>query len=364
MKTKMYVLWKPGFLVALIFAATLFSCTKKSKPEDVAVVGDMGKDSYYEGKMLYLENVEVQNFVDSCVVKNGKFAFSVKADSNFVPFLASIVSRTSDPVSPRLVIGLKNPLLDHAVEGSFYVDRGTTSLVKNKSAKLVGREKIQLTFEKLNKQAEAAYMHSEFKTGGSLTEKDFAFNKSLVKKYSYSIELLKILNWSKQGLPDQEISELLNLFDRQIRSTTEYKNLLAFVSYGKTSGTTFPTDVSLKRPDSSMASNVVNRNRKYKLIVFWASWCGPCRQEIPQIKSLYSKHKGALQITSISTDRSEPAWRNALNKEQMPWDQLLVNDTDSFVKLDKKYNLQAIPVWVLFDQNNKLIHKQIGMSVG
>jgi hypothetical protein len=47
----------------------------------------------------------------------------------------------------------------------------------------------------------------------------------------------------------------------------------------------------------------------------------------------------------------------------MSWKQLLVDGDSSYVRLDKKYDLSAIPVWLLFDANNKLLDHQVGMSV-
>lgn len=48
----------------------------------------------------------------------------------------------------------------------------------------------------------------------------------------------------------------------------------------------------------------------------------------------------------------------------MPWQQYLLNDTDSFTKLNKKYQLEAIPVWALFGPDNQLIEKRVGYTTG
>ena len=97
-------------------------------------------------------------------------------------------------------------------------------------------------------------------------------------------------------------------------------------------------------------------------MVFWASWCGPCRMEIPQLKKLHARHKDRVNIVSISVDKREDWWKKALEKEKMPWDQFLVGRDDSYVKLDKKYNIQSIPVWILLDENNKLIERKMGLD--
>lgn len=103
---------------------------------------------------------------------------------------------------------------------------------------------------------------------------------------------------------------------------------------------------------------------KYNLIVFWASWCGPCRAEIPQIKTLYDSQRQNLQITSISLDADSEAWQKAVSQEKMPWPQLLVGNDVASAKLDKAYGLNSIPVWLLFDPNRNLIERHVGMSMG
>ena len=93
----------------------------------------------------------------------------------------------------------------------------------------------------------------------------------------------------------------------------------------------------------SMASCV--KDKKYYLVDFWASWCGPCRKEIPNLKKLYELYKGkGLEIVSVSIDRKEEQWKKALKEEQLPWP----NGIDRAGIADA-YNVRAIPAIFLVD---------------
>ncbi len=93
----------------------------------------------------------------------------------------------------------------------------------------------------------------------------------------------------------------------------------------------------------SMASCV--KDKKYYLVDFWASWCGPCRKEIPNLKKLYELYKDkGLEIVSVSIDKNEEAWKKALKEEQLPWP----NGVDRAGIADA-YKVRAIPAIFLVD---------------
>lgn len=91
--------------------------------------------------------------------------------------------------------------------------------------------------------------------------------------------------------------------------------------------------------------------KKYILIDFWASWCAPCRKEIPNLKTAYASYadKG-FEILSISIDKDEKAWLKALGQENMPWHNLLDDD-----KVSKAFNVKAIPATYLVDSKGVII---------
>jgi thiol-disulfide isomerase/thioredoxin len=116
-------------------------------------------------------------------------------------------------------------------------------------------------------------------------------------------------------------------------------------------------DFSLRKPDHSLFT-LSSLKGKYVLLDFWASWCGPCRKEIPAWKKLYHHYqKKGLEIVAISGDRNEKDWRKALAIEGMPWIQVI----DSFPSevrssiVSDLFGIQLLPHYILLDTNGIVV---------
>jgi len=101
-----------------------------------------------------------------------------------------------------------------------------------------------------------------------------------------------------------------------------------------------------------------NFKGKILLIDFWASWCGPCRAEIPNLKKTYDlfKDKG-VEFLSVSIDKSKNEWINAVDQEKMPWPQVLA--TDAGVEVRQLFQFSMIPFIILIDGEGKIVGKHL-----
>ena len=98
---------------------------------------------------------------------------------------------------------------------------------------------------------------------------------------------------------------------------------------------------------------------KIVLIDFWASWCGPCRKEIPNMKHDYAEfHDKGFEIFSISIDKSEAAWRKASAKENLPWPNSIKSD-DPKKDAQKTYNVSAIPANFLIGPDGTIVARNL-----
>ncbi|MBL7753543.1 MAG: AhpC/TSA family protein [Chitinophagaceae bacterium] len=113
-------------------------------------------------------------------------------------------------------------------------------------------------------------------------------------------------------------------------------------------------DFTLK-DSSGKAYTLSKLKSKYILIDFWASWCGPCKAEIPHMKQAYAKyHSKGFEILSVSIDAKEDAWRQALRQFQMPWIHVLDIRGQKGSTMDL-YHTPSIPKTLLIDAQGMII---------
>ncbi|WP_316751484.1 TlpA disulfide reductase family protein [Pedobacter gandavensis] len=92
---------------------------------------------------------------------------------------------------------------------------------------------------------------------------------------------------------------------------------------------------------------------KYVLLDFWASWCGPCRKENPNVVKAYEGYKAkGFTVLGVSLDAKEADWRKAVKEDGMPWTQV-INDKKS--RVNALYEIKAIPANFLIDPRGKII---------
>ena len=174
-------------------------------------------------------------------------------------------------------------------------------------------------------------------------------------RYSFAVTL----NANRSKVSPAALRQLYQKLSPAMQESQPGKQVLAWLK-GLQNGVVgaMVTDFSLPGPDGKEVA-LRQFKGKYVLIDFWASWCGPCRQSFPFIRSLYNKYsKQPFEIISISIDRSKQKWEQAVQEEKLPWPQVL--DTKN-VSL-QGFSVTAVPTTYLLNPEGKIIGKDIGFE--
>ena len=101
------------------------------------------------------------------------------------------------------------------------------------------------------------------------------------------------------------------------------------------------------------------KGKKLVLIDFWASWCGPCRKENPNVVALYNEYKAkGFDIISVSLDNKKDEWQKAIAHDQLTWTH--VSDLGGWQnKVAQLYNVSAVPQTFLLNGNGVIIAKNL-----
>ncbi|MFR7822383.1 MAG: TlpA family protein disulfide reductase [Odoribacter splanchnicus] len=219
----------------------------------------------------------------------------------------------------------------------------------------------------LQKKVEEAAAKKHFKTTKELEDKvdkvqenAFAKMNALIRKNADNVFAAYLQTAGSERIMElKPLKEIYALLSDKAKETAPGKILAERIAdLEKVSIAATAPDFTLTTPEGKQVS-LYSVKGKLKIIDFWASWCGPCRMENPNMVKLYNdfKDKG-LAIISVSLDERKAPWMQAIKKDSMPWTH--VSSLKGW-KCDvvKQYKIDAVPSIIVLDENNRILARNI-----
>ncbi len=155
----------------------------------------------------------------------------------------------------------------------------------------------------------------------------------------------------------EDVEKIYNKLDPAIQQTYMGTKIAALAKQLKaTSIGQVAPDFTLPDADGKMVS-LSSFKGKITLLDFWASWCGPCRAENPNVVAAYTKfHPKGFDILGVSLDDQKTQWQSAIKKDELPWTH--VSDLKGWNSdVAQLYGIQSIPSNLLLDKNGVILAK-------
>lgn len=344
------------FLFAVI---TLTACDEGNRYD---LKGEIGNNSLDGEKVLMYSLDNIAKPLDSAIIENGKFRLKGRVDS-----------------AEWCLIKVENGDPQNALMRDFYVEGKIKVSLSGNQFHIIGGtvNKIYQDFENSYFKLAEPLIGIEGKLQSDPQNEDLkAIYEQELQNFENQVRRLSvktvktninnpagvhILQMTISYMNMAEIESILSIADKNVLEEPFLKTVISQIEMSKKVQIGMPyVDMAMFSPeaDTVTLSDYVGKG-KYVLIDFWASWCAPCIEEMPNLLSCYNKyHDRGFDIVGVSLDEKGDEWKGAISKYKLPWHHM--SDLSGWKSIAvAKYSFSTIPHTVLLDPNGIIIENDL-----
>ncbi|MFI3280158.1 MAG: TlpA disulfide reductase family protein [Rikenellaceae bacterium] len=333
---------KRAILSCAAIAALAVSCTQA--PGSYHVTGSV-TNSELEGSTIYLSEYGNKVKLDSAMVESGKFEMKGQLPAPAILFVESGKQRATVLTGDAATITIGDEITSE--------QNAELEAINEMSASLKQTYNAFMEFAREHRADQEAQNAEHTKTRAKMSEIQ---NSYLVANADNLVGAYAVLEQVGDTKTIEQLDSLVALAPLSADLYSVQKNRKSKEQALKTAVGQPYIDFSGSNIDGTPAkfSDYVGQG-SYVLVDFWASWCGPCRREMPNLREVYEKHKeNGLVLLGVNVWDEKEACIKAMDEEEMTWPILYASDDTSATDT---YGIRGIPTIILFAPDGTIVDR-------